>query len=142
MKTCKICGLEKSLTKFRSYRTKTKGFVHRDECQECKYKYEKRRKASNPDSVKSWWLHKKFNMTLVQYKELEKSQGGVCAICSKSQNNKCLAVDHDHQTGKIRALLCDKCNRGIGLLGDSSTIISRALEYVKKHSNGSEDLKK
>ena len=58
-----------------------------------------------------------------------------CAICSisKKDNGKDLAVDHCHSTGKIRGLLCNKCNPAIGFLQDSPEIAKNALEYIKKH---------
>ena len=71
-----------------------------------------------------------------QYDLLFKEQDGKCAICdrevghsSKNGADCKLAVDHDHETGKIRGLLCNRCNRGLGFLENR---LSRALEYVKR----------
>lgn len=69
-------------------------------------------------------------------------QGGVCAICnqpethtsSRSRRVKMLAIDHDHKTGHIRGLLCNNCNRAIGLLGDDIETLLNAVEYLR--SNG------
>jgi hypothetical protein len=58
------------------------------------------------------------------------SQGGVCAICSKHQERRPLNVDHCHNTGTIRGLLCDKCNMAIGLLEDDATLLRKAQEYL------------
>jgi hypothetical protein len=57
-----------------------------------------------------------------------KAQSGKCAICGK---RKPLGVDHCHVTGKIRKLICIKCNTGIGMFGDSPVLIKKALEYLK-----------
>lgn len=62
-----------------------------------------------------------------------KNQNGLCQICKsfKSNRKSRLCVDHNHLTGKIRGLLCDRCNRAIGLFGDDSNILESALEYLK-----------
>ncbi len=56
-------------------------------------------------------------------------QDGKCAICGKTEK---LVVDHDHETGKIRGMLCNKCNTAIGLLGDSLDGIQLAVNYFTK----------
>lgn len=63
-------------------------------------------------------------------------QGGKCAICGyskRSAKDKRLAVDHDHDTGKLRGLLCGKCNTAIGMLNDSLTLLGAAAIYLAKH---------
>lgn len=67
-------------------------------------------------------------MELEEWVALFESQGGACAICGRLDQPLC--VDHDHDTMRIRGLLCFPCNRGIGLLQDSATVISRAAVYV------------
>lgn len=67
-----------------------------------------------------------FNRMLVE-------QGTVCAICKGPGGKKGLGVDHDHATGKVRSLLCSKCNMAIGLLNDSSAVVQQALSYLKSH---------
>jgi hypothetical protein len=59
-------------------------------------------------------------------------QNGVCAICHGNCTTwKALSVDHDHRTGKVRGLLCQTCNTGIGALDDSPDLLRRALEYLE-----------
>lgn len=66
------------------------------------------------------------------FRELTDIQGGLCAVCGKScEVNAVLSVDHCHTTGKIRGLLCNKCNTGIGLLGDNIEGVQAALDYLK-----------
>lgn len=79
-------------------------------------------------------LKSTYGISLNEYNELLKVQGNCCAICKKPQQEqkRNFAVDHDHNTGKIRGLLCIKCNRGIGLLQDNVDIIQEAVKYLRK----------
>jgi len=66
-------------------------------------------------------------------------QAGRCAICgTPEQEGKKLAVDHCHSTGKIRDLLCDRCNAGIGYFLEKSELLIAAAEYLRKHSGVSQ----
>lgn len=75
---------------------------------------------------------KHFGLTLADYDRMFDAQKGCCKICDKhqSQLNKRLAVDHCHQTGKIRGLLCNSCNRALGLFGDNKDNLKAALDYL------------
>jgi len=68
-------------------------------------------------------------LTSAEYEEQVKKQKGQCAICERVLP---LFRDHDHKTGKKRALLCHTCNVGLGLLQDSIEVLSSALRYLKK----------
>jgi len=76
---------------------------------------------------------KEHGLTLEQYQEMYDEQNGCCAICSIHQNElkQALCVDHNHQTNKIRGLLCGKCNRGIGYLNDNIDLLQAAINYLK-----------
>jgi hypothetical protein len=82
-------------------------------------------------------LKKKFNLTPEQYDHMSEAQHGVCAICGQPERSKRgpdvkpLSVDHDHQTGRIRGLLCDRCNVGLGRFLDSTELLEKALEYLR-----------
>lgn len=73
-----------------------------------------------------------FGITLKQYDEMLDAQGSRCAICGKTpeDNGRRLAVDHDHNTGEIRGLLCVSCNMGLGKFGDDPTLIAKAIAYL------------
>jgi hypothetical protein len=75
-------------------------------------------------------LRRYFGIGLLEYEAMLTAQEGKCAICRRAMK---LAVDHDHTTGKIRALLCGQCNRALGLLGDDAEIVMRAALYLRTH---------
>jgi hypothetical protein len=73
-----------------------------------------------------------YRMTEAQYNELWQRQDGKCAIClNLCPSGKALHVDHSHTTGKIRGLLCKRCNMTLGLLHDDVSILQRAIDYLK-----------
>jgi hypothetical protein len=143
-KICKVCGEEKDSSEFSiSYTNKDR---LRSDCKKCFCKYVKDKrgykgrskhlayKIRTKDYSKDTYLIAKHNITLEQYKNLLTNQNNKCKICGAEQGtlNKELFVDHDHETGKIRGLLCQNCNFGIGLLKDDISILEKALEYLKE----------
>lgn len=81
-------------------------------------------------SAESRWL--KYGFSVAQFDQMVLEQGGACAICAQVPK-EVLRVDHDHVTGIVRALLCRKCNTGIGFLGDSVQTVTKALMYLRHH---------
>lgn len=81
-------------------------------------------------------LKSKYGITETDYLEILQEQRGVCKICGTTKVGgkwKVFHIDHDHQTGKIRGLLCTNCNRGLGLLGDTFESIEKAYLYMKNN---------
>ena len=76
--------------------------------------------------------HATYGITSEQYDIIYTKQNGCCAICGKHETklNRKLSVDHDHETGIIRGLLCYKCNTALGLFGDNIEILKQALNYL------------
>lgn len=87
----------------------------------------------NPDAKLNSWLKRCYGITLEQYRAMEQAQGGVCRICKGPPIGKAkrLSVDHDHQTKRVRGLLCSKCNSLIGLAGDNPAVLTEAVAYLK-----------
>jgi hypothetical protein len=74
---------------------------------------------------------KQYGLTLEDYDALLKAQDGLCAICHKPERkNPSLSVDHNHITGKVRGLLCDRCNRVLGAVEDTVEILRSAIDYL------------
>ena len=75
-------------------------------------------------------LKRNFGMSEDDYKEMLEYQDGLCAICETKTKYR-LCVDHCHTTGRIRGLLCRRCNSALGMLGDNEEGLRKAFEYVK-----------
>ena len=88
---------------------------------------------------------RKFGVAEHEYNEMVAVQGNCCAICRQKETAmrlgkvRALAVDHDHETGKVRALLCSDCNVGIGKLKEDREILLAAIRYLDSH-NGVENV--
>lgn len=95
-------------------------------------------RKKNPDACKRSDLKKKYGISLETYNELKESQQHVCAICGlpetaidyRTKKIRDLAVDHNHDTGEIRGLLCTRCNTAIGLLQDDVVLLANAISYL------------
>ena len=74
-------------------------------------------------------LKRRYGISRAEYDALLERQGGVCAICRKP-SKETLCVDHCHVTGRIRGLLCRKCNFGLGCLADDQATLIAALAYL------------
>lgn len=90
-------------------------------------------------------IKRQFGISLFEYGQMLVAQGGKCAICgqenagTRNGEAKAFAVDHDHKTGKIRGLLCESCNQGIGKLKDDPALLRKAADYIEKHSASDRD---
>jgi hypothetical protein len=101
--------------------------------------YLKSHREKNPLAWKETYLQQAFGISLQEYGQKLVEQNGKCAICNNQETHmrngkiKALAVDHCHQTGKIRGLLCSDCNTGIGKLKDDPAVLQNAIGYILKY---------
>jgi hypothetical protein len=97
----------------------------------------KERQQRDPEKLKAQQrkndLKKKYNISPEDYDKMFEDQQGHCAICLTT-SIKALHVDHNHETGKIRALLCSHCNVGLGHFKESLNLLERAKDYLCKHN--------
>ena len=122
MKKCTKCGVEKPLSEFQKRKESKDG--HRNECICCRNKY---------NSI----LHRKNKYSIEEndFLKIIKSQDHKCAICFnllKPKNGT--HVDHCQKNGKVRGVLCNPCNRGLGYLQDSEQVLESALRYIQKYN--------
>jgi hypothetical protein len=81
-------------------------------------------------------LRQRYGISLEEYSKILEIQNGVCAICNeKCPTGRNLAVDHCHATGKVRGLLCVRCNQGLGHFMDKEDLINNMLNYVRIHKH-------
>lgn len=120
-RNCRECLVEKPLIRFE---LSGKGY-RRNICMACRSARKRTRRSA-----------KIYNMSYQELLIIKESQDYRCAICNVHEENesKALAIDHDHDTGRVRGYLCMKCNRGIGFLQDSVEILTKAIEYLNSPS--------
>lgn len=116
LKQCRSCGVEKPLSEFH---LRSDTGRHQNGCKECYH---------------SAQMQRNYGISFADYDRMYHEQDGFCAICRLPQNSKRntrFCVDHDHDTGEVRGLLCDSCNRGIGLLKDDPRLLENAAKYLR-----------
>lgn len=135
---CRTCGKVKTRDDFYKRSNRKSGLQHR--CKSCVDEYSKQPNVKERAQYNSWKSHlsKNYGITPDDYFKMYNEQKGCCKICGTdtpctTRRNNRFFIDHCHKTGKIRGLLCNTCNRGIGLLKDSSEILARASEYLKNN---------
>lgn len=99
-----------------------------------KYAIHRKWAIKNKEKVRDYLLQKEHGISLEFYNKILELQGSVCAICSGENDGKNLVVDHDHKTGKLRGLLCFKCNVALGLLKDDFVLFFVAHEYLQRNA--------
>ena len=144
MKKCATCGEEKSLEDFHKQSRSKDG--RQRVCKECNTASVKRWQKDNPERYAEYYKSrdaiysadsrkraKKYGMTPEELSEFLLSTDGVCTICGRHPNNW-LVVDHCHKTGKVRGVLCEKCNQALGLMDDNAEYLESAIAYLKANA--------
>lgn len=95
--------------------------------------YDASRKAQTRTASKRHRLRVRYGISVEQYDEIWASQGGQCAICGTTENQlvRAFHVDHCHESGVVRGLLCFACNTGLGKLHDDPALLRKAAEYLE-----------
>tara|TARA_R110002096_G_scaffold45582_1_gene122318 strand:- start:51 stop:491 length:441 start_codon:yes stop_codon:yes gene_type:complete len=139
-KKCSKCGETKRLTKFNKREASKDGLTA--QCTLCLNTKAMQIRAARTDTTRGYNLKQRFNMSINEYNVIFLKQKGKCAICGRAEtirdvkgNIKWLSVDHNHDTGAIRGLLCQSCNTGIGKLGDSVKVLKSAIKYLNKRGS-------
>lgn len=141
---CNKCNKQQSLENFHKSRVSRGGKHHT--CIRCHAKdnrewYLKNREAIlqrqrekrhsvNPDIKRDYRFRRIYKITLQNYYDMEMSQNGCCAICEEAPARDLLCVDHDHDTGKVRGLLCGRCNRVLGSMEDNPILLEKMIKYL------------
>ena len=144
-KVCSKCEKKKLLTLFHFHSNERR----RADCMKCVAAYSKKYRSKNAEIIKekkklyrkekpeierSRHLKKQFGISIQEYNSLFTKQGCKCAICRATKvgntQHKHMHVDHCHKTGKIRGILCSKCNTLLGMARDSIKILKAAIGYL------------
>ena len=136
MKTCTKCGETKELAEF--HRDAKKHDGRRARCKTCLCEYKRQYYAANRDKASAYYYsterdrrrHNKYNLTPEEIMQLQIRQCNSCGVCQTWLGDSPY-VDHCHETGRVRGLLCSNCNLAIGKLGDTIEGVRRALHYLR-----------
>ena len=95
--------------------------------------YNARNREHTLEYMKDYHTRNKYGITLKQKCDMLASQNNKCALCGNIfSSNTLICIDHDHATGKLRALLCSACNTGLGCFKDSNILFHKAINYLKR----------
>lgn len=139
MKTCTVCKTDKPIDHYHNNKRTKDGKSYR--CKDCDREARRGWSERNPErskqSSRERMLKHKYGIDLDDYDRLLTDQGGVCAICKCGPDSPrvagSFAVDHCHITGGVRGLLCNQCNRAIGMMDDDMFIVATAADYLQTY---------
>jgi hypothetical protein len=144
VKICDTCFEEKDTSQFHKNKSTADGY--RSRCKVCVSTYMKKYYTDNKTSIRQKVRVQKYGVDDAALQKMFDDQAGCCAICGKQYDSydngrvgaggaafKGLNIDHDHDTGKVRGLLCGLCNAGLGKFLDDQEILLNALDYLMKH---------
>ena len=131
MKVCHKCKNTIPISEFYKDKNQKDGLAHY--CKYCHLKYKNTIKGKT--SRRNTNLKNNYNITINDYDQILESQNYVCKICKTNSpgGQGRFHVDHDHKTGKVRGLLCDLCNHGLGNFKDSISTLSKAIQYLSEN---------
>lgn len=142
-KTCSRCQKEKPLSCFRS-RGGSQKHLLKSRCNTCLYEEHFRWTRENEDRVgeyrqkDKWTIVKRCarrGITPQEFVEAYELQGGKCPICTSAISMENSAIDHNHETGAFRGILCKTCNRALGMFKDNPEILVSAAQYLKERGS-------
>ena len=133
--TCPCCGEAKPEHRFFPSKTKPGRAQRPRKCRDCFNADERARVAAGPKRVKTPEARlkvrvNKYGLTPEAYEQMKQDAQGRCAICEQVKD---LCIDHCHTTNKVRGLLCNSCNRGVGFFFDNQGWLRKAADYVQEN---------
>lgn len=135
-KKCPRCGIKKERSEYWNDASRPDGITAY--CKPCKNEVTNIHISKNFGYYKNSWkayeLKRKYAISIDEFEGMLKAQDYKCDICKKEIKSYS-AVDHDHKTGKVRGLLCRKCNLGLGAAKDNIVILTNMIKYLEIHEN-------
>ena len=134
-KVCKTCDVCKPLLCF--YKSSTGKMGRHARCKQCMRPRMNKQVRDRPAAIKTQaWRRKKllrkYKLRWSEYQAMLKACHHRCTICGREA---VIVVDHDHDTGKVRGLLCNHCNVGLGFFRNSPALLRQAMHYLLTHSH-------
>jgi len=129
-KICNKCKLQKPIDEF--YKRITGAIF--SNCKDCQAKIQKEYRSSEKGKLayKKKHLKEKYNITLDGHKKLYIAQNGYCLICKELIPYSEMVTDHNHETGKVRGLLCGRCNRLLGYIEKTPDTAKSCFDYLER----------
>lgn len=136
---CRVCSTAQATAYKKAHPewNREQAKLYRDRYPEKKQEQTKAWRSHNPEYRRKYTLKTVYNLTPEQVEKMLAEQGSVCAVCGTDKPGgprtaKTWTVDHDHETGRVRGLLCTRCNRALGLLRDDPMVLRAAIAYLEK----------
>lgn len=139
MKFCSKCNTQKSHDHFYIKNKITNKLS--SQCKKCIIKSSTEAMNKDPIRKKEKMLKYFYGISMDDYNKQFELQNGVCHICNENKYNIALCVDHCHETGKVRGLLCHGCNHVLGLFKDDANAFYQAIDYIQSQGVWFEDRK-
>jgi hypothetical protein len=143
---CKGCEYESGLAWRRKNREKVREYARNHYWRDPEKSRRRAKDSKSKGHGRTYWLKYRYGLSPDEYEEMAAHQGGVCAICEqaettldyRTQQPRRLSVDHDHETGAVRALLCRRCNHMLGLMEGAPELVHVMQAYLEHFKEGSD----
>jgi hypothetical protein len=134
---CKACNLAARAARYaadpQKYIDRTVAWRDANKERALEYWERYRNRPDRKRAERNSYLKRKYGITLKDFERMLEEQGGVCKVCKEQRpNEQTLHVDHDHETGEVRGLLCFRCNNAIGDLRDDPDLVQELHDYLDR----------
>lgn len=134
-KICTRCSLPKPISRFGKRYTKYGEERRRSICRDCDTDQAREWRDKNRSRYRDTYLKREYGISNEDYESMRESQNNCCAICGIHETKAItgiLHLDHCHNTGTVRGLLCVACNTALGKVNDDPKILERMIEYLRR----------
>ena len=138
MKVCKKCGELKPLSEYSFKRPKNRKPGLQPRCKTCAAQDTKEWNIKNEHRRRELYLQRTYGISENEYNAMLLSQNNSCVLCGREFSDvwgsDAPVVDHCHTTGKVRGILCNECNRGLGYFHDNIKALENAVDYLRSNN--------